>query len=143
MAGPTLLEKTPGLAERICELARQGKTDKQIAELIGVTDRTLLNWKTDDVVFASYLKENKELADDLVELSTFKNARGYNYKEKTITDKGEIEMEKHQPPNATAQIFWLKNRRPEVWKDRVEVATEAVGIVQVVTQSGREDEFTR
>lgn len=35
---------------------------------------------------------------------------------------------KHElPPDTTAQIFWLKNRRPDLWRDRREVANQVSG----------------
>ena len=29
-------------------------------------------------------------------------------------------VKKHVAPDTTAQIFWLKNRKPNTWKDKVE-----------------------
>ena len=121
MAGKTKLEKHPELADRIYELAKQGKTDKQIADLIGTTDRTLNRWKVSDVIFASVLKENKNLADQMVEKALYQRATGYDYKERTITDKGVYEHDKHAPPDPTSMIFWLKNRKSKEWRDKVEV----------------------
>lgn len=137
---PSLRER-PEVVEKIMALAREGKTDMQIAEIVGVSHRTICNWKANDWEFSSYLKENKQLADDLVEASMFKAACGYEYWEQALTRDGLLEVRKHQPPNATSQIFWLKNRRPKNWKDRVEVGTDASGIITVVSKKNGKEQF--
>jgi len=115
---PTL--KDPKKLEKIYELARQGKTDAQISKIVGITHRTLCNWKVSDWEFVSNLKENKMLADEMVEASLFKRATGYNYTEEASTREGIVALKKHAPPDATSMIFWLKNRKPKVWRDKVE-----------------------
>lgn len=50
----------------------------------------------------------------------FKRAAGYDYEEvKEEYQNGELTKKvvtkKHIPGDITAQIFWLKNRRPEYW----------------------------
>jgi len=111
--------------EKILELARGGKTDEQIADIIGVERRTLQYWKTNDQSFLLALKENKHIADELVEASLFRKATGYTHKAvKIMQNEGEVikeEYEEHYPPDSTAAIFWLKNRKPEEWRDKTEV----------------------
>jgi hypothetical protein len=47
---------------------------------------------------------------------------GFKYLEETVTNKGDVvTIEKNQAPSNTAQIFWLKNRKPKVWRDKRQV----------------------
>lgn len=142
-------KKTPERVQKIHELAREGLTEDQIAEIVGVTRTTLQNWKGQDLDFLVALNKNKMLADQLVEASLFQRALGYNaVVTKPFFDKenGEVvigEGTKHVPPDSTAMIFWLKNRQPKKWRDRQEVQVEAKSLIGVVTQSGDEDDITR
>lgn len=70
------------------------------------------------------LKKGKEVVDRQVENALLKRALGYKYTEtRTKTENGEITetitIEKEVIPDVTAQIFWLKNRKPEAWRDKV------------------------
>ena len=73
------------------------------------------------------LKRGKEVVDIEVENALLKNAVGFTEtlnKVKVLND-GEIikyEEETYYPPNTTAQIFWLKNRKPKEWRDKQEVS---------------------
>lgn len=109
--------------------ARDGLTDEQIAHNMGVAYSTLKNWKNDHVAILAALKRGKEVVDRQVENALLKRALGYTYKETTTelcVDKetGYSEMkvtkvvEKEVQPDTTAQIFWLKNRKPEQWRDK-------------------------
>lgn len=76
--------------------ARDGLTDEQIANNMGVSIATLYNYKKDHLEILEAIKKGKEVVDFEVENALLKNAR-----------KGDT----------TAQIFWLKNRRPDKWRD--------------------------
>ena len=110
--------------------ARSGLTDEQIAHNIGIRRETLYAWIKKYPNISNALKKGKEVADFEVENALFKSAKGYEYEEvKTyIEDSGSghkkrIEKtKKHIAPNVTAQIFWLKNRKPDKWRDRKETA---------------------
>ena len=72
-------------------------------------------------VISGTLKKGKEIVDIQVENALLKRALGYVSKEQKVTKDGEIiELEKEIPPDTTAQIFWLKNRKPDKWRDKVE-----------------------
>ena len=110
--------------------ARDGLVDKQIAHNIGVTEQTLNNWKKKYPSLFEALKRGKEVIDRQVENALLKRALGYEYEEvKQIVEKDEkgkdrkrIEKTVKQViPDTTAQIFWLKNRKPEVWRDRHDI----------------------
>lgn len=105
--------------------ARDGLTDEQIAKNIGINRTTLYDWKKKEVNIADALKRGKEVIDFEVENALLKKALGYTItiKEEKLDKDGfvhTLEKDVHIPPDTTAQIFWLKNRKPNNWKDRVE-----------------------
>lgn len=107
--------------------ARDGLTDEQIAHNIGITTTTLYRWKNKYSEFRDTLKKGKAVVDREVENSLLKRALGYEYDEVTRkrNDKGEMVVTeittKQVKPNTTAQIFWLKNRKPATWRDKREI----------------------
>lgn len=105
--------------------ARDGLTDEQIAKNIGIATSTFYEWKKKQIEFSEALKKGKEVIDFEVENALLKKALGYTItlNKQKVTKDGEvvdITEEVHVPPDTTAQIFWLKNRKPNNWKDRVE-----------------------
>ena len=101
--------------------ARGGLTDEQIAKNMGIAPSTLYEWKKKSKEFSESLKKGKEVIDFEVENALLKRALGYEYEEETY-ENGILtkKVKKHVAPDTTAQIFWLKNRKPNNWKDRVE-----------------------
>ena len=100
--------------------ARDGMTDEQIAGNMGISARTLYRWKLQYCQICQALKKGKDVADREIENALFKRAKGYDVIEtKTKTKNGGViektETTKHIPGDTTAQIFWLKNRKPEYW----------------------------
>lgn len=114
----------PDFAEQAAKLCKLGATDKDLSEFFGVTDRTINRWKEAHPEFCHALKLGKESADDLVQKSLYQRAIGYSHPEtKVFNNQGEIvthEVTKHYPPDTVSMIFWLKNRRPEMWRDKQE-----------------------
>lgn len=110
--------------------ARDGLTDEQIAQNIGICRDTLNEWKKKYSDISDTLKKGKEVVDYEVENALLKRALGYEYVEtKTKTEGGVVtevtETIKQVVPDVTAQIFWLKNRKPTQWKDkREEIETQ-------------------
>lgn len=107
-------------------MAKQGKTDRQMAFECGVTEQTFNNWKIAHPDFFESLKGWKESADESVETSLYERAKGYSTTEvKVMQDKHgriiEHEIVKHYPPDPTSMIYWLKNRQPKKWRDKREV----------------------
>ena len=99
--------------------ARDGLTDEQIAEMIRVGTRTLYEWKQRYPQISQSLKKGKEVVDRQVENALLKRALGYTYDEVTIEDGVETKrVTKEVVPDTTAQIFWLKNRKPAEWRDK-------------------------
>jgi len=123
MAGgrPTKYKKE--FAEQAKKLCRLGATDKSIADFFDIAESTLNKWKKDHPEFMESLKEGKLLADAEVADKLYHRAIGYSHKEiKLAQQEGvftdEKEVIKHYAPDPTAAIFWLKNRQPELWRDR-------------------------
>lgn len=103
--------------------ARDGLTEKQIAHNIGISEQTLNVWKNKYTSLSESLKKGKEVVDRQVENALLKRALGYSYIETTkelVGTKMVVtkEVVKEVQPDTTAQIFWLKNRRPDIWRDR-------------------------
>ena len=122
--------------------ARDGLTDEQIAHNIGINVKTLWDWKVRFDPICNAIKRGKAPVDIQVENALLKRALGYEYEEVTteITEtpyidkrgKERVRKQKHVKktkkvvlPETAAQIFWLKNRRPDKWRDKRE---EAVSI---------------
>lgn len=112
--------------------ARDGLSNEQIAHNIGITAKTLCEWQNRFGEFRNAIKKGKEVVDREVENAMLKRALGYEYDEVTqepVTDKdtGITEMRvtkrvtKQIVPDVTAQIFWLKNRKPDEFRDKRDV----------------------
>lgn len=105
--------------------ARDGLIDEQIAENIGINPATLYDWKKRYPEISEALKKGKEVVDIQVENALLKRALGYSYEEKKVEVSEEgtkvTKTIKEVVPDTTAQIFWLKNRRPDHWRDKQDV----------------------
>lgn len=123
MARPSKFNEA--LKEKMLDLYKRGKTDDQVAEIIGVCQKTINNWKHKHPNFLQSLREMKFVADNLVEASLFGRAVGYTHPEEKIFLRDgkvkRVETKKHYPPDTTAAIFWLKNRQPEKWRENYEL----------------------
>ncbi|MDK7910804.1 helix-turn-helix domain-containing protein [Enterococcus faecalis] len=105
--------------------AKDGLTDEQIAQNIGISRSTLNEWKKRFPDIKDTIKRGKEVVDRQVENALFKSAIGYEYTEitKELTDSGmkvTKRVTKQVAPNPTSAIFWLKNRKPDEWRDKKE-----------------------
>lgn len=128
--------------------AKDGLTDKQIAHNVGVAERTFTEWKRRFDTLTAVLKRGKEVVDREVENALLKRALGYEYEEtKTVVEitpdgdkKQRVEKTKKLVvPDTTAQIFWLKNRKPAEWRDRRE--TEISGNINVANIASEIDDY--
>lgn len=119
------------------KLAKLGATDIELADFFSVDVRTLQRWKLESDKFRHSIKAGKAEADDRVERSLFARANGYEHNEvdiKVIANTVvKTPIRKVYPPDTTAAIFWLKNRRPEQWRETkaVELTGEGGGPVKV------------
>ncbi len=118
--------------------ARDGLTDEQMAEKIGINRDTLYSWKKKYPDISDTLKKGKEVVDRNVENALLERALGGTHEVKkhikvkqTYYDAQGRKCEKEEikevfdevyvAGDTTAQIFWLKNRKPDVWKDKQNV----------------------
>ena len=105
-------------------MAKLGATDKDLADAFDVTEMTINRWKSDHPAFLLSLKSGKHFADAEVASKLFHRATGYEHPDVDIkVVDGQIvitDLVKHYPPDTTAAIFWLKNRRPDLWREKVE-----------------------
>jgi hypothetical protein len=107
-------------AEKLCKL---GATDLDLAGFFEVDVSTIWRWATKYPEFRSALKSGKEVADDRVERSLYQRAVGYSHDAVRVFMPAGARSPvyapyvEHVPPDTTAAIFWLKNRRREEWRD--------------------------
>lgn len=95
--------------------ARSGLTNEQIARNIGVAESTLYNWLRDQPKIKEALKKGKEVIDFEVENALYKSAIGF------WADDPDGNPYEYVKPSPGAQIFWLKNRKPHMWREKQEV----------------------
>lgn len=115
--------------------AREGLTDEQISKKIGINPATLYKWKNEHSEIDNALKKGKEPVDFEVEKKLLDSALGFRVvlkkpmklkTEKYKAGQGRIIEERVEyvdeeiyiPPSNIAQIFWLKNRKPNKWRDK-------------------------
>ncbi len=134
MAGgrPTSYKKE--YAKQAAALCALGATDANLADAFEVAISTISLWKVQYPEFSDSVKLSKEMADTRVEESLYRRAMGYEHDEVDIkVVAGQIvktPVRKYYPPDSTAMIFWLKNRKKDQWRDKQEV--EHSGGVKVV-----------
>ena len=116
-------------------LAREGLTDEQISAKIGISTTTYYQWQNDYPEFSEAIKKGKAPVDIEVENALLKRAKGYTFTEtieemyrdpetNRITSQHIRRITKEIPPDVGAIVFWLKNRKPGRWRDKVEAAPD-------------------
>jgi hypothetical protein len=126
--------------------ARQGLFDAQIAKNMGISEATLYRYKANHPEIKEALRKGKEVVDIEVENAMLKRALGYTVRivEQKIDKFGDVhdcERDVHIPGDVTAQIFWLKNRRRQQWRDKVEVEKgESVQKIEIINDLPKDDE---
>lgn len=124
--------------------ARDGLIDEQIAENAGITPSTLYEWKKKYPDISEAIKKGKEVVDIQVENALLKRALGYSHKETKTEetadgDKVTVTV-KEVVPDTTAQIFWLKNRRPDKWRDKQDIEHSGqIGGVMIIDDIPKPD----
>lgn len=129
-------------AAKLCEL---GATDAEVADFFEVSLATITNWKAKHPDFVGALKSGKAVSDERVERSLYHRAVGYKHDAVKIFMPAGAKAPvyapyvEHIPPDTTACIFWLKNRRPALWRD---VQKHEIGGVGDFSNMG-DDELAR
>lgn len=135
MAGgrPSLYKEA--YAEQAYKLCLLGATDAELANFFETSEQTINSWKKKYPDFLESLKKGKALADAEIASKLFHRAKGYSHPAtKILQYEGqpiEVEYTEHYPPDTTAAIFWLKNRRPDLWRDKQTVEHSGVDITSV------------
>lgn len=138
----------PEYVEEARILCEEGATNPELAEHFGVSVSTIHLWRHAHPEFAAVILSGKRAADDRVERTLYELATGFTM---TVTehikvrqpDGSEVIAERSKdvivPPNPDAVKFWLKNRRPDDWKDKTEQhRTGTVDVVHITVEQRRE-----
>lgn len=122
MAGGRPSSYKPEYAEQAAKLCALGATDMELANFFDVDTATIYRWRNLHEEFCEAVTCGKEKADERVARSLFNRAVGYTFEsEKVFQYQGEIVRAKtleHVPPDVGAAFNWLKNRRPDEWRDK-------------------------
>lgn len=130
---------------------RQGVPEETIARKLSVAKSSFQEYKKKFPELSALLKKGRDTADIAVENALFRAAVGFEYEEThtefvegsrsgkagvvpsaaNINNKKVVTVKKQIPGNVTAQIFWLKNRRPDLWQDRKEIAADVSGSLEM------------
>lgn len=142
---------------RLEAYARDGLLDVDIAKKMNIATSTLNEWKKKYPEISESLKRAKEIPDIHVENSLYKKCTGYTAKVKKAIKLKEVEYdntgkkksekehieyveeEVHVPADTSAQIFWLKNRRSDRWRDKVVHEDKDANKIDVVFEGGVEE----
>lgn len=126
---PTKFEQSMVIAVKY--MAYSGLTDVQMAEELGINIDTFYDWQNKFPAFSEAIKEGKSLPDEAVQSALFRRATGYTHKvQKALVvsqGRGEpseveiVEVNESLAPDPTSMIFWLKNRRPDRWREKQDV----------------------
>lgn len=132
---------------RITKLAcKLGAIDSDLAKMFNVSHMTITNWKHTSEEFFWSMKAGKDEANHEVEQSLFRSAKGFYIEdeEAKVIDIGggkqeaiPVKVRRYIPPNVTAQIFFLKNRMPEKYRDRHEVSSKVEIHAELATAKDR------
>ena len=112
---------SPRMAVVARKCCQRGMIDIEVADMLGIGLATLYRWKAEHPAFSRVFKLGKAEADDRVERSLYSRAIGYDYiaEKAAMTRHGQKTMRyrQHIPPDTAAAVWYLKNRRPDRWRD--------------------------
>ena len=125
----------PEFCEQAAKLCKLGATDRDIADFFKVAESTINLWKLEHSEFSESLKIAKEEADKRVEQSLYRRALGYSHDSVHVSNyQGAVTLTpivEHYAPDTTACIFWLKNRKPDDWRDKTDVGVSGNVTVEI------------
>jgi hypothetical protein len=110
----------PEFAQIATRLCRNGATDIEVADILGISVRTFYRWCLLHDEFTAAVRVGKGAADDRVERALYQRAVGYDYvAEKIVTPRagGPVVMPymMHVPADVSAATHWLAIRQPRRW----------------------------
>jgi len=116
-----------------------GATNAELADEFGVSIRTIDEWKAKYPEFLRAIKASKPVADQRVERSLYERAVGYTVDtEKVFCGKDgqvtRVAVREYYPPDTTAMIFWLKNRKQKEWRDKIEHTGAGDGPIELIVR---------
>lgn len=117
----------PEYAEQMRKMFLLGLRDVDVCGILGIGVQCLADWRHRYPEVAEATKNGKAVADAEVAASMYDLACGYSHPDIHISKNsktGAVEFTpfmKHYKPDVVAQIFWLKNRQRDKWKDRQDV----------------------
>ena len=125
--------------EQVEKLCLLGMTDAELATFFNVSVDTIFEWCKVHPSFSEARARGKEIADAEVAAKLYRRATGYSHEAVKIAQKvdtGEVLVTpytEHYPPDTQAATWWLKNRRPDKWKDKSETAnTTTISFAQML-----------
>lgn len=127
------------LAYKFCML---GATNARLAELLGVELAVLERWLTTRREFREAVHMGREIADAEIAHALYHRAKGYTHKaEKLFFDAkcGQVvraEYDEHYAPDTAAASFWLRNRQPDLWREKTELGVQGGGGFTLIVDLG-------
>ncbi len=122
-------------AKKMCDL---GATDMQLADFFEVDLSTINRWKLAHTTFCESIRLGKEQPNNNIERSLYNRALGYSHEQDDIRVIGQeiviTKTVKHYPPDSTAAIFFLKNRKPKEYKDKHEIAIDDTDLIKTFAE---------
>ena len=137
---PQKVEFTDNLLMLIQHLVAKGETATKISEILGISRDTFYKYKKVNEAFADVLENGKDIASEMVEQALFSRALGHSHKEtKVFYDSKEGRIVTHQvdkiyAPDTQSAIFWLKNKKANEWRDRMENQTSVEFLEPVIIE---------
>lgn len=117
-----LLKHPLGL-QLIKELAQRKATDREIYAALGISERSWYRWKGANQEFWQTCTAKQQMDDESVEVALLESARGFTKIVRKIDGDGKETLEeRYFPPNVAATAFYLKNRKPHQWRDKIDIS---------------------
>lgn len=116
--------------DKIKKMFANGAIIEDVCKALDISRPTFYRMKEKHPDFKEAVEEGYEMQADKVEGALYKSAIGYKYTERTVKDTPNgtevIESTKERPGSNTAQIFYLKNIRPDKWNDKKQVEVQGI-----------------
>lgn len=123
----------PGINKQVYNFSLLGASNEQIAGFLEISVDTFYQWKEKYPAFSEALANGRENADSLVAKSLFQRAIGYKHKANKIQLHRDGTFKKQEytevyPPDTNAAMFWLKNRKSDKWREKLEVSQTTIKV---------------